>query len=374
MHLSNVVRSQRRARTVTPALVVLAALLLSLLLGQAAWATTTTVPADSTTTTVEPTPAEAATTSGLTPPPAGFQTPNPGLIAADLGVQFWPEYDSNDVLVLLDITRPATTVVPYQFTFFIPKGARLAGIAEIDANGQFDYSLGQPTIVSGDTMDAVTVTVPKSYVLRLEYYYDPGVGDPGAKAYTLSFQVPADAGRLAVALQEPLGASDFSPGPFLPQVATDPSGSTVHYGEIIAPKAGEILEFPVSYTRTDSEPSIPTGPPGSDSATQQSSSYLLWLLVILVVAVGGIVVYRLFLRRPAAAPARGSAGARPARGGGGQQRGVSAQGGAQRGGKRPSRPVDADTPAGPARFCTQCGGRLSKKDRFCPSCGAERDQ
>lgn len=380
-------RLQVWAHTLTIALVAGLVCVLIVLGGVARAETTTTVTTAGATgstvvttagtaTTVAPaTQDPAVSTSGLTPAPAGFEPPNPGLVAAQMGVQFWPEYDTNDVLVLLDVTLPATTVFPFKFTFFIPNGARLAGLAEIDENGAFDYTLGTPTLVPGETMTAVTVTVPKRPVLRLEYYYDPGMGVPGAKSFPVQFQAPADAGTLYVEVQVPLKASGFSAGSVLNQTTTDAQGFTFHYGSLPDVKAGDTFQAQVEYTKTDPEPSVSSAAPGGDPATQQNSSYLLWLLVVLVVVVGGIVVYRLFIRKPSAPtqrsrPAPGP-GARPARGGGGSiPKGGSA-------GSRPAKksggidPVDGGS--GPTRFCTQCGGRLSKKDRFCPQCGAERD-
>jgi flagellar basal body-associated protein FliL len=360
-------RQGRRTPVKVSAIIMLAVMFAVTIAGTAAWAeTTTTVPESTTDTTASGEPA-LISASSVTPAPEGFEPPNPGLVAADMAVQFWPEYDSNDVLALLDITLPATTVFPYEFTFFVPTGARLAGIAEIDENGQFDYSLGTPQIVTGEVMDAVTVTVPKRPQLRLEWYFDPGIGAPGAKSYDLLFQAPADVGELPVAVQQPKTATGFSAGPDLTQTSTDAQGFVVYYGSFPSIKSGDLVTIPVQYTKTDEGPSIPTGGV-SDPAQEQSSNYLLWLLILLVVAVIGIVVYRLFLRKPQAAAPR-STGTRSTKGGAksGRKQGTSAQ----RGGKQ--QPSAGDAGAGPGRFCTQCGGRLSKKDRFCPQCGAERD-
>ncbi|MHB1344524.1 MAG: zinc ribbon domain-containing protein [Thermoleophilia bacterium] len=331
--------------------------------------TATTTATDVTATTIGGQTSTGA--EGLTPAPAGFAAPNPGLIAAEMGIQFWPEYDTNDVLVLLDVTLPATTVFPYEFSFFVPTGARLAGLAEIDDNGNFLYTLGTPRVTPGELMDMVTVTIPSRTVLRLEYYYDPGVGAPGSKAYTVAFQAPADVGELSVGVQQPLGSSGFSAGTVLTQTTTDSQGFTYAFGSYAGVKSGDIFQIPVAYTRSDPDPSISPGSTGSDPTQQKNSSYLLWLLIVLVLAVGGIVAYRLFFHRepaPARArsgPARAGGGARKPSGGQRPSAGKSARGG----GAAPSR--EAGT--GPARFCTQCGGRLGKKDRFCPECGTERE-
>lgn len=339
--------------------------------------TTATTAGDATATTA--TPAETGTTvgagassaaEGITPAPADFEAPNPGLLAAQMGIQFWPEYDSSDVLVLLDVTLPATTVFPYEFSFYVPKGARLAGVAEIDENGNFDYTLGTPLITTGELMDTVTVTVPSRTVLRLEYYYDPGVGAPGAKSYTLAFQSPADVGELSVGVQQPLGSTGFSAGSSLPQTSSDSQGFTYNFGSFSGVKAGDLLQIPVSYTRSDPDPSFAPGDTSADPEQQRNSNYLLWLLLVLVLAIGGIVAYRLFFRsEPAPARARSGSGAGGRKPGGGQRSGgrkATPSGGAK------ASVADASG-GGPVRFCTQCGGKLGKKDRFCPQCGSERE-
>jgi len=357
--------------------VVTTAMAMALLLfgGLAHAATTTTdAPADATASTVTTSAADAPV-SGLIPAPEGFEPPNPGLLAAQMGVQFWPEYDTGDVLVLLDVTLPATTVFPYTLTFFVPRGARLAGIAEIDETGAFDYTLGTPVIVPGEVMDAVTVTVPKRPVLRFEYYYDPGVGGPGGKSFPVQFQAPADVGELYVEVQQPLAASDFSAGAVLDQSTTDAEGFTFHYGSVSGVKAGDIFQTQVDYTKTSADPSVSSAAPESDPGQQRSSSYLLVLLVVLVVAIGGIIVYRLFIRKQPIAGAGRLPSQRPAsRSGRGTDRTST------KGGPTSSRPPhkragndSAENVGGPARFCTECGGRLSKKDRFCSECGAARD-
>jgi len=335
---------------------------------------TTAGTATTATTGAEDTPGTAPE-SGLIPAPAGFEPPNPGLLAAQMGIQFWPEYDTKDILVLLDVTLPATTVFPYKFTFYVPSGARLAGLAEIDDTGAFDYTLGTPVVVPGEVMDAVTVTVPKRPVIRLEYYYDPGMGAPGTKSFPVQFQAPADVGTLNVEVQQPLKASDFSAGPVLNQVTTDSQGFTFHYGSVSGVKAGDMFQTQVTYTKTDPDPSVSSAAPEGDPAQQSSTSYLLWLLIALVLAVAGIVAYRLFIRKPPASGRARQQGSRPVPRGAGGGAGTRTKGGtaASRPGKKPARVDPVGAPVGPGRFCTECGGKLTKKDRFCSQCGAGRD-
>ncbi len=306
---------------------------------------------------------------GVTPAPEGYEPVNPGLVAAQMGVQIWPEYDTKDVLVLLDVTLPATTVFPYSFSFYVPKGARLAGLAEITEAGGFDYTLGVPVQVPGEVMDLVTVTVPKRPVLRLEYYYDPGVGVPGQKSFPILFQAPADVGSLSFGVQQPSDATGFSTEPALPQTSTDSEGFTYFFTNFSAIKAGEMVEVQVSYTKTSADPSFSSGSTGGDPVQATNSNLLLLMLAAIVLVIGGMVAYRLLGRREpapagrgAASRAGGSAAGRP--GSRSDSRSKSRASGGQ---------GSSEDAGGPARFCTQCGGRLQKKDRFCPACGHPRE-
>ncbi len=311
---------------------------------------------------------EAAGGLGVTPAPEGYEPVNPGLVATQLGVQFWPEYDSDDVLVLVDVTLPATTVFPYTFSFYIPKGARLAGLAEITETGGFDYTLGAPVQTPGEVMDLVTVTVPKRPVLRLEYYYDPGIGAPGQKSFPVVFQAPADAGSLSFGVQQPLGASAFASDPDLSQSSTDSQGLTYFFGDFPAIKAGEMVAVQVSYTKTSADPSFSSGSSTSDPAQTTNSNLLLLMLAGIVLVVAGMVAYRLFGRREAAPAGKGTA-ARAGKGGTKEASRSDRQAGTRASGSQGS----SGDAGGPARFCTECGGRLQKKDRFCPACGHPRE-
>jgi hypothetical protein len=129
----------------------------------------------------------------------------------------------------------------------------------------------------------------------------------------------------------------------------------------------------VTYTRSDPDPSRPPGDTGSDPAQKTNSRYILLLGVVLVLGVGAVAGYRLFARR-GATPVR--PGSQPVRRPPSAARGTG--GGVRPSGSRPAQRSSAksamqETPSGIARFCTQCGGRLAKKDRYCPQCGHERE-
>jgi hypothetical protein len=353
---------------VLPALVLLTSVLV---LGVAApaWAETAT--------TEEAPPAGAATPeSGTGAEAAGPVVPrtpevaqlNPGVSFDQLSVQVWPEYDEPDILVMIDVVLPEDVAYPFTFSFAVPKGARVTGVAEVRPDGSFDYSRPSPQFDYSDpNRDVVTVIVPKLRNVRLEYYYDPGLDLQGRRDFNFVYELPADAQQVSLAIQQPLRSSEFAVQPPLGESSSDQQGFSYVGQSFQELEGGDQLQAQVSYTRDTAEPSRPAGstaPPG----TGANSSYLLLLMAIVVVGVGGFAAYRVWLRPQPATYSRGG-GRRPT--------GKTSRTGAGRPGAKPAARGPTKSAAakqgGPARFCTSCGSELTKKDRFCPYCGEQRE-
>ena len=313
----------------------------------------------------------------VTPPPAGFTPLNPGVKVPTVQLQIWPEYDTRDVLVFMNLTLPAGTKLPATFTYVVPTGARLAGIGEVDPNGNFTYNYnnGPPPTTVGQDGNVVTITLQKYLTVQVEWYYNPGVAVTGARSFPVSVVIPVDTDQVQIAVQQPLRSTNFSVQPPMGQPAANPDGFNYVSGVVPAVKAGSKVTTTISYTKTDSEPSKSTAV--STPVQKSTSKWLIYILVALVVVVVGFSVYRLWLRPAAASGGAGGRSGGGGRGGPGQS-GKSTRGaqGSRGGGKAAggSPTVRADTGSTTAtKFCTNCGARLSKRDRFCPECGQERE-
>ena len=334
---------------------------------------TVTVPGTTSSTT-----AAAASGAGVLPVPDGFTPANQGLTVPSMVVQVWPEYDSADVLVMMEFILDPTVKLPMTFNFYAPAGARLSGIAEIDGNGQFVYGK-TPVVTAGTGFDKVAFQVENYRHLRVEYYYDPGLGQVAARSFPVVFQNPVDAAQVTMSVQQPLRSTGFAVTPVLGPPTVDAQGFTTVQGSFTDVKEGQRVSLLIAYTKGDAEPSVTTGttadPAGVPASTNSGAKWLIWLGVIVVVVVGGIVVWTMLSpRRPqkpeapstgqstkpvskAVARNKAPAGKRPA---GGEKDRPSADGSA--GGRR-----------GPVRFCTECGRALRDDDRFCPQCGHKRE-
>jgi hypothetical protein len=395
------------------------------------------------TTTSSTTQSGSATTSTSAPdqavqsghvaiiPPSPTQVPlNPGWKTEQMDIRVMPEYDQPAVLVIMGFSLPASVPLPATLKFPIPAGAQIAGIGEVDPNGNFTYNYANsyPQIQQGTDWDIATIEVKNYRQLQIDYYYDPGFAQgAGQRVFQILAQMPLDVGQLLLHVQQPAKATDFQIEPALQGSGKADDGfiySVAAYSDV---KAGSTMGHIVSYVN-------PTGGLSVDSqqsgATTQSNTntVLLAAILVIVVIVGGLVVYRLFFSPSGTGQGGGGRGARrrqeqAARSGGGKQqkkngqaskaaatgaaasqKGASPQKAAASGkgaaapegsaAPRAAATVDSSTteaeeafaedtsasagasgdkPGGGAvEYCTACGEELTTESPFCPKCGEAR--
>jgi len=370
-------------------------------------APTTAAPAagvTSTATGAETTNSTTAVAAGTTPltttqgAPAATTPLNPGLRFTQGTVQFLPEYDSTDMLVIIDYQLPADVKTPFTFQFRVPANARMTGYALVDTNGSFDYSRPAPTVVQGDEWDLVSVAVPKNKPVHIEYYYDPGLVLSGQRDFPVVYDPPAAIDQLTLQVQEPRRAMGFAVSPGFAQTTQGSDGFAFREESRTGVQPGQPIAARVAYGKPDANPSLPpaSGTGGANSAGGSAASggsggsgYLLWVLLAAVAAVAGIVAYRMPSRRPALATSTSAQSAGRARVAVRPSRPPRPSGAPPRASSRPARrptsaagsgevapaprPHDLETAAGAQRFCTQCGDTFAPADRFCSQCGQERE-
>jgi hypothetical protein len=215
-----------------------------------------------------------------------------------MSVRVWPEYDLRAVLVLMNFSLPADVTLPATFKFAVPVGAQIAGIGEIDPNGQFtyNYTTSYPPVEPGTEWDIVTIEVKSYRDLQIDYYYNPGLPEGGGqRSFPLLVQIPADVGALLLHVQHPVGAEDFSIQPALNASGQIEDGFTYSVASYPDVKAGSTLGHTVSYYSPDGALSVGSTDQGEPSTTQvNTNTVLLAAILIVVVIVGGLVVYRVF--------------------------------------------------------------------------------
>ena len=337
--------------------------------------TTITVPG--TTTSVA---GATASGGGVLPAPEGFIPANQGLTVPSMVVQVWPEYDSTDVLVMMEFILDPTAKLPLTFNFYAPTGARFSGIAEIDNNGQFVYGK-TPVVTAGTGFDKVAFQVETYRHLRVEYYYDPGLGQAATRSFPVVFQNPVEAAQVTMSVQQPSRSTGFAVTPTLGPPTVDAQGFTTVDGSFTGLKEGQRVSLLVTYTKADARPSVETtGTTVASAGTQTGSTnsgakWLIWLGVIVVVVVAGIVVWTILSPRKPQKPGAPRTGqsTKPVSQADGRTKAPT--------GKRPVAGEKdrrgAGKPAGgrrdSARFCTECGSEMPADVRFCPQCGHKRE-
>jgi hypothetical protein len=294
--------------------------------------------------------AQAQTTS---PSPVKFRS---------LEVDFWPEYDQPEMLVIYRAELDPSVSLPTDLTIRVP--ARV-GMPHAVATGQTNASLFNVTPtrqVDGDwALITFNTAVP---IVRLEYY-DPAL-DVSKEQRIYQYSWPGDyaVDQLMLQVQQPCDASNMQISPSL-GTGTMGSDGLVYYNGSFGPLSqNQTFDLTMSYQKASDCLSINTLNIGSElpentpgrTTLMSILPYLLGLVGVLLIG-GGILWYWMSGR---------------------QRETVSAS----RRGRRQNRQATYSEPsrevrAGPevdvsdgAIYCHQCGKRANPSDKFCRSCGA----
>ncbi len=266
----------------------------------------------------------------------------------------WPEYDDPGLLVIFagDFTEP--TSFPRDISIPLPAGARNVQAAYPDAAG------GLLTAASEISESKLIYRQLPAASFHLEYYVDRQPSG-NQREIVYSFQAPYAIETLAVTVQQPARATDFSVDPAAESSETRTDGLTYYVFRRANLAAGEMLKIVLRYTKADSGVSSPqlavtnsSPTPATSSASSSRPDIGGWLPWVFIGA-GAIMLMAFFVhwllsrrRRPALETA-----------------------------KRPHVPSarvqrTPEPAADAADFCTQCGHRHRPDDRFCAQCGAPR--
>jgi len=403
----------RSTRRLLPLLA--AALLVAVLAGPAAVQAAET---PSTTATSQTAPSTATTSAtpgqgvqpgptGLVPPVAGQIPLNPGWKTDQMDIRVMPEYDQKAVLVIVGFSLPADVPLPATLKFAIPAGAKIAGIGEVDPNGNFtyNYTTSYPPVEPGAEWDIATIEVKNYRKLQIDYYYDPGLPEgAGQRSFPLLAQMPMDAGTLLLHVQQPARATDFKIEPALQGSGQAGDGFTYSVGAYPDVKAGSTLGHVVSYYKPDGGLSIDSEDQPSGSTKVSTNTVLLAAILIIVVGIGAVVVYRLYFSSSRkAAQNKGRPRAQRSRAAAPPPAAAKRQKGQQPGAKaskaaapkpaaskaatpkaalaaKDAAATDAPTTTDPAtkpgdevaEYCVACGEELTTESPFCPNCGEAR--
>lgn len=252
-----------------------------------------------------------------------------------------PEYDDPRLLVMMEGELDGVSP-PARVSFLVPSSAVMYSAGSLSARNGQGYSGGPPDRkpASIEGWDEISYTL-KTNIFRMEYY-DAIIPDQPDKAISYDFRTISPISDLRVIIQEPKKASNFTVTP-KGTSGKDGEGFNIVSSFYTNVTAATALHFDISYTRTETKPSISQNP--SASTTTGSSKTSLIILGIIGVILAGIVVLWLVKSQQREAPVSGK--------------------------RRERRQAARQKQGTGKRFCSKCGQLLEGSDKFCPSCGAK---
>lgn len=269
---------------------------------------------------------------------------------AQLTLDFWPDYDEPNVLILLTGTLPAGTPLPAEVILPKPAGGTVHVVARITPEGRMIDDITYTE--EGNTL---RLTLPEQR-FRVEYYAPYTVaGNERSFAYTWLSSLAVDEALAAV--QQPVAAMNMVTQPTAVSAMLSTSDGFIYHAlPTQAIPAGQPYNLRFGYTALTPQLSVENLPlvqSGETAVTPISPSETNWLLIISGVAV---VIAAIGLTWAVASQrAQASKGRKP------QPRRAVAK-------KTPKAPK-APAVSRPSRFCHECGAPLKPEDRFCRECG-----
>jgi hypothetical protein len=269
-----------------------------------------------------------------------------------LTLDFWPDYDQPNVLILLTGTLPADTPLPTEILIPKPPGGSVHVVARITANGTMIDDVSY-----SDEGSALRLTLPERS-FRVEYYA-PYTVEGNERTFAYTWLSSLDVAQALAAVQQPVAAVGLTTQPTAVSVQGSSDGFIYHAlpGQSIT--TGQPYNLSFRYTALTDQLSVenlpvPQGDGGGGTAVATTpESETNWLLIISGAAVVIAAIGLAWTIATQRAQAKNK-GRKP----------------------QPRRPIEKKAPkdkapeaTSPARFCHECGIPLQPGDRFCRGCG-----
>lgn len=282
-------------------------------------------------------------------PQATFAQNN--ILLSNVNVQFWPEYDKPDMLVISYITLAPETSFPATINLRIP--ANVESPLVVAVGPTLDDVTDQGTKFTTQTDgDWKTVSIQATGPAIQFEYYDPNLNKNGKfRSYSYEWANDYEVQNFAVTVQKPFDAINLDTSIELQDEGMYSDQLQYFSSDVMTFNAGEIFLLDISYEKPTDEFSVsqlnlkPALEPinvGEDTPGRISlNNYIPYLLggAALIMIIGGIYYYwRTGTSDPKKSRRRKNA--------------------------RIENEVDNEE-----SYCPQCGARAKSGDRFCRVCG-----
>ena len=268
-----------------------------------------------------------------------------------LDVSLWPEYDQPSLLVIYKAQIAPEVSLPAEIAFRIPSQAGKPFAVAVGPNADSVADVTYELQPAGEWVQVSFIATSPAIWLE---YYDPRLEKEG-DLRTVSSTWPGDyaVDSLSVAVQHPIGSSNFSVTPPASDQMQDEEGFSYDVINQGALPAGSSFTVNASYQKDSDDlsatnlPIQPRAPVTASTAARlnlaRALPWILGFLGIALIAGGGLWYWQ-----------------------SGKQ--SSTEKSRQR--RRTSRPkISAEAPADEGVYCHNCGKRAQAGDRFCRSCG-----
>ncbi len=264
------------------------------------------------------------------------------VVIDEMSVQFWPEYDRAEMLVMYSIILEEDASLPANVKVRVPADADINAVAKLSEGKMLNVAYDTP-IRDGDWIE-ITLVIDEMVPHRVEYYIAMEK-DGETRSYSLEWENGYDVNFLLVEFQQPPSATNLVAKPAFTDQTPVQEGMIYHTSVRQNFGAGEIFSLNLSYDKANDDLTVSSmpvevsGTPEKEPAPFSLSDSLPAILVgtgILLI-VGGLLYFFLAGRSEAASPRK-----RKRSKGGGE-----------------------------AKYCHECGSRASGNDKFCRSCGVK---
>lgn len=263
-----------------------------------------------------------------------------------VSVQLWPEYDTPDMLAILNLQLSADTALPAQVTVQIPGSVEKPYVVAVgqEAQAVTDQGIEYSYEKNGEWLDVtVTATGP---AIRIEYYDPQLIRSGDQRSYGYSWVADYAVDFFSVSILVPVDTTEITTDPAMNEIT--PTGTTQTYldWETKNLQPGQRLPIQITYTKTSDRLSVVNQPLETGAVDENTSGrvslsnylpYILGGLGVLVIFAGGLYFWQTSKGKPAARN------------------------------RHHSRSQDD---AGEDVYCHQCGKRAQASDRFCRTCGS----
>jgi len=257
-----------------------------------------------------------------------------------LQVEFWPEYDQPEMLVIYHIELSSDTQFPATMFIRIPAAAGDPFVVAVEGTGETDYQRQ----VEGDWA-AITFVTPGP-TIQLEYY-DPSLTKNGdQRSFTYTWPGDFTVNSFQVIAQRPFDATSFKATPALSNEVPGANGLSYLQGTFGRVDASQQASVTIEYQKPSDTLSIDN--PGAaglgDEVPPDTGGGLdnTWLMILLAAAGVGLIGFGVYSYTQSTAKRRKTKSSRTKKRGGGAKEPV---------------------------FCHNCGTQAQKGDKFCRECG-----